>query len=251
MLLQEKSVYKKLDLLDDTLSQLGKGESISEVPELPGREITYLPINLLSGRIGISNPLGQQKLLHDLANIELQAMELGVRTLTEFPHAPFEFREELAQIVREEAKHLKLCLQAIESLGGYWGQWPVHLGLWHATHKKDSLLERLFIVHRYLEGSGLDAGDTMLRRLSGLTDKKISQVVKVIVEEEVSHVDFGSKWFRHFAKELKVDEKMFFQRMCSKLMKKHPRKDKISEKLRSKAGFNPDEIAYLNQLRLT
>lgn len=249
--LAEKDIEVKLKTVESYLQQLLSGSKTAEVPELPGRSITYLPISHLQGRLGLSTLKGQVKLLHDLANIELQAMELGVRSLCEFPDADPNLRQQLATIVLEEAKHLKMCLQAIESLGGYWGQWPVHLGLWHATHQKDTLLERLFIVHRYLEGSGLDAGDTLLRRLSGVNNPIINQTVKTIVEEEVGHVRFGNFWFRHYAKEQKVDEKKFFHRMCATLMHRHPRKDKISVDFRQRAGFADYEIQALQQLRTT
>lgn len=251
MLLGQTNIFEKLSALDATLDALGRREVEEVVPEIPGRDIEYLPISFCTGKLKISTQEGQQKLLHDLANIELQAMELGVRTLNEFPEAPFEMREELSQIVREEAKHLKMCLGTLERIGGFWGKWPVHMGLWHATHKKDTLLERLFIVHRYLEGSGLDAGDTILKRLSGIENKQVKQTVKVIVEEEVGHVAFGSKWYSLLAKELKIDDSIFFRRMCQKLMKRHPRKDRISRTLRLDAGFAASEIDHLEQLRLT
>lgn len=249
MLLTENSVFQKLEGLDHSLNRAIEAPESIVVPYIPGRDIEYLPISFLKGRMGLATDEGKIKLLHDLANIELQAMELGYRTLVEFSWAPEEFKQRLIEIIREEAKHLKLCLQGIESLGGQWGQFPVHLGLWHSTHKKDSLLERIFIVHRYLEGSGLDAGDTLLRRLSGVGDKKLNEIVKVIVDEEVGHVSFGSQWYKHYIDELKIDEQDFFQRMCVMLMKKHPRKDKISSDLRRQAQFNDVELGVLNEIR--
>ena len=251
MLLTTRDVWSKLEQVDESLERALVSPQSLEVPELPGRDITYLPINLLSGKIGISSEEGQQKLLHDLANIELQAMELGLRTLIEFSWAPEEFRQQLVTIVKEEAKHLKMCLQGIEHLGGHWGKWPVHLGLWAAPHKKDSLLERVFIVHSYLEGSGLDAGDTILRRLSGFKSSVVQEVVKVIVDEEVGHVDFGSRWYKEFCQKQNVDEKIFFQRLLKKLMVRHPRKDKICTPLRKESGFDLDEIQWLEEARLS
>jgi uncharacterized ferritin-like protein (DUF455 family) len=248
--LHAPSIAQKLEQVENCIHHLLCRPTPERVPELPGRDITYLPISFLQGRMGLSTREGQQKLIHDLANIELQAMELGVRTLCEFPNAPMDFREALGQIVLEEAKHLRLCLEGLESLGGYWGQWPVHLGLWHATHAKDSLLERVFIVHRYLEGSGLDAGDTLLRRLSSVPSPVVKQVVETIVNEEVGHVAFGSRWYRQLCEQQSVDEALFFTRLCFELKNRHPRKDKISETLRHKAQFNEFEIRTLKEFRL-
>ena len=122
----------------------------------------------LPAKKGLSFKEGQARLLHDLASIELQAMELCLRSLYEYPDAPVAFREQLATIALGEGNHLQLCLNGIETLGFAWGDWPVHVALWHSTANSDSLLDRILIVHRYLEGSGLDAGDTLLRRLSGV-----------------------------------------------------------------------------------
>ena len=249
MVLNEISIHKKLENLDQCLEACLNNKPLELVPEIPKRDVEYLPINFLQGRLGIGNLEGQQKLLHDLANIELQAMELGLRTLMEFSWAPEEFKQQLVQIVLEEAKHLKMCLQGIESLGGYWGKWPVHLGLWHATHKKDSLLERLFIVHRYLEGSGLDAGDTLLRRLSGVNNKIINEIVDTIVIEEVGHVQFGSRWYKHYIEKNKINEKQFLNRILRLVSHRHPRKDKLAQDLRIKAGFQEFELKAIEEFR--
>ena len=249
MVLTVRDVWLKLEQVDLALEQALVGSQNIEIPELPGRDICFLPINKLPKKIKISTQEGQQKLLHDLANIELQAMELGLRTLIEFPWAPLDFREQLVKIVKEEAKHLKMCLQGIESLGGYWGKWPIHMGLWAATHKKDSLLERIFIVHRYLEGSGLDAGDTILRKLSGFESPVVKEIVKIIVDEEVGHVDFGSHWYKQVCAKFKVNEDLFFNQMVKKLMAKHPRRDKLSEELRLDAGFTKSELKVLQEYR--
>ncbi len=252
MVLNAIDVREKLGCLDSTLQQLLVGHSFP-VPDQPGRDVPVYCLHRLPGRMALSTAVGRQKLLHDLANIELQAMELGLRTLIEFPDAHPDLREQLAQIVREEAKHLQMCLQSLETLGGHWGQWPVHLGLWDATHGKDSLLERLFIVHRYLEGSGLDSGDSLLRRLSGVSCKVVKQTVKTIVDEEVGHVLFGSRWFAHYTKQQNVDSFKFFDRLTQKLLVRHPRKDKVSVSLRQAAGFSELEIENLqkNKQRLS
>ena len=164
--LSEPIVYNKLKLLPGSIDLAFKGLSV--VPRAPGRDIQVVMADELPAKKGLSFKEGQARLLHDLASIELQAMELCLRSLSEFPEAEDAFRQELATIALSEGSHLQLCLDGIERLGYKWGDWPVHLALWHSTAPSDSLLDRILIVHRYLEGSGLDAGDTLLRRLSGV-----------------------------------------------------------------------------------
>jgi uncharacterized ferritin-like protein (DUF455 family) len=193
---------------------------------------------------------GQARLLHDLASIELQAMELGLRSLHEYPEAPAAFRRELAEIVLGEGRHLRLCLEGLESLGASWGQWPVHLALWLSVDPKDSLLDRILIVHRYLEGSGLDAGDSIFRRLSGVDSPLLRGVVKTIVDEEIGHVEFGSRYYREICRLEGLDAAEDFDPRMRALHYRLPRRmEPIARALREKAGFVPPELATLEALR--
>ncbi|RYZ67422.1 MAG: DUF455 family protein, partial [Proteobacteria bacterium] len=110
------------------------------------RDVRVVQTKDLPNKPGISTVEGQARLLHDLASIELQALELGLRTLEEYPEAPKEFREQLAEVTAGEARHLALCLDGIEALGYSWGHWNVHLALWNVVSPEDSLLDRILIV---------------------------------------------------------------------------------------------------------
>lgn len=249
MIISQPSLWLKLQGLETDIHQALLSQSSVSIPEVPARDVLYLPVSRLPRRQGLSQKLGQQRLLHDLANIELQAMELCLRTLWEFPRASKSLRDELAGIAIEEGRHLRLCVEALESLGGHWGQFPVHLGLWHATHAKDTLLQRLMIVHRYLEASGLDAGDSLLRKLSGVKNPVLRQTVKTIVDDEVAHVAFGSRWYHQLCKEQGVDAEAFYKNICQRLMHQHPRRDRLSYELRRQAKYTQEELQMLEELR--
>lgn len=204
----------------------------------------------LPAKKGLSFQDGQGRLLHDLASIELQAMELGFRTLAEFPEAPQEFRDELTQITLEEAKHLKLCLRALEDLNQRWGTYPTHIGLWQSVSNSDSLLDRILIVHRYLEGSGLDASNHLRMRLSGVQTAHIHKVVEVIAADEICHVEFGSRWYRNICAQEKIDPDQDFRPRLMSLIHRIPRRlEKINASLRAQVGFTGDEISVLNEVR--
>jgi len=220
------------------------------VPELPARDIEIRDSRQHPPKLGFSLKEGQARMLHDLASIELQALELGVRTLVEYPDAPQGFREELAAVTISEAQHLRLCLEAIQDLGFSWGHWPVHCALWTAVSSKDSLLDRILIVHRYLEGSGLDAGDALLRRLAGVDSKPVESVVRQINTEEIGHVEFGSRWYRNICQQEGIDPNDDFFKRMSDLREQLPKRiEKVNRDLRLKAGFTPDEITYFEKLR--
>ncbi|MCB0347212.1 MAG: DUF455 family protein [Bdellovibrionales bacterium] len=249
MVLNQSCIWKKLNHIELAVenSLNGKGEPI---PFVPARDIEILIPGQLTPKKGLSSKEGQARLLHDLASIELQAMELGLRTLTEFTDAPEGFRAELAAITLSEAKHLRLCLQGMEKLGFKWGDWAAHTMLWSATAAEDSLLDRVLIVHRYLEGSGLDAGDTLLKRLGGVLDSPLQSISKIILTEEIEHVEFGSRWYRELCKQEKIDPQEDFANRMEALRWRMPKRiEKISRQYRAQAGFTNFELDYLENLR--
>lgn len=246
----EVNAWSKIEALNAQAHNLILHPSRFEVPNKPGRDVRVLDIKKHPPKRGLSHQEGRARLLHDLASIELQAMELGVRSLIEYPDAHSEFREQLLQVNLEESKHLRLCLEGLRSLGYEFGHFPVHTVLWDCVSEEDSLLDRILIVHRYLEGSGLDASHLILRRLSGVEDKRVERVVKVIATEEVGHVQFGSLWFRRFAESEKLDANHEFVQRLKNLRSRLPRRlDPITEDLRRSAGFNDVELSALAELK--
>ena len=247
--LVEPHVFRKLDNLQACLNALLRGREV-EVPQFPGRDVQMLPLRLLPAKKGLSTPEGQARLLHDLASIELQAMELGVRTLAEFPEAPTAFREQLCEVTLEEGKHLRLCLEGLADLGFPWGSFPAHQALWEAADPGDSLLDRIVIVHRYLEGSGLDASNTLMRRLSGVQAPQAWRAVEVIARDEVKHVLFGSRWYHELVRREGLDPAADFAERLHRLFTRIPRRrEPIQVDFRREAGFTDPEIHVLQELR--
>lgn len=245
-------IWEKIKNIEQSCGDALKLSSRFTVPEEPARDAEVLHPKFHPPKKGFSTPEGQARMLHDLANIELQAMELGLRTLAEFPHAPLEFREQLAAVTIQEADHLRMCVEGIDALGFKWGDWPIHMALWRAVSAEDSLLDRILIVHRYLEGSGLDAGDTLIRRLEGTSAKgNIQTIVKQINFEEIGHVDFGSQWYRRICEMEKIDPNTDFAKRMDDLRVRLPKRiEPLNKVLRLKAGFTEQEIEYYENLRL-
>ena len=214
-----------------------------------GRDVRVVGPAELPPKPGLSKVEGQARLLHDLASIELQAMELAVRTLCEYPEAPAEFRKELSEIAAGEGRHLALCLDRMEAMGFAWGHWDVHLTLWNTVGPQDTLLDRILIVHRYLEGSGLDSGESILRRLVGVAGARAAkETVELIMREEVDHVLFGSRWYRTIAEQTHIDPETDFRDRIAQIAQIAPRRDRVARELRRQAGFTPFEIAELERL---
>jgi uncharacterized ferritin-like protein (DUF455 family) len=244
------NVYEKIEVFRRNADLALNQKTPVQVPFEPARDASVLEFKAHPAKKGFSTKEGQARMLHDLASIELQAMELGLRTLAEFPEAPQQFKEDLWKITLSESEHLEMCLTEISALGFKWGDWPVNSGLWRAVSPEDSLLDRVLIVHRYLEGSGLDAGDTLIKRLAGVDAKPVQKAVQIINDEEVGHVLFGSEWYIRFCKIEKLDPGEDFKTRMNRLRGILPRRiNPINHDLRKKSGFSPDEINYLEDLR--
>lgn len=244
------NVFEKISVLRQNADFVLNQKDKALVPTLPSRDASILEFKAHPLKKGLSTKEGQARMLHDLASIELQAMELGLRTLAEFPEAPQEFKEELWKITLSESEHLEMCLTEIDVLGFKWGDWPVNCGLWATVSQEDSLIDRVLIVHRYLEGSGLDAGDTLLKRLGGVDAAGVKKAVKIINTEEIGHVLFGTNWYINLCKAENLNPADDFILRMNKLRGVLPKRiNPINADLRRQAGFTTEEIIYLTALR--
>ncbi len=254
--LEVKNIYKKVRVSKEALEayDIKKTFKGMSIPDVLGRDVELLPPKQHPNKKGLSHPLGQQRLLHDLASIELQAMELGVRSLIEFQGnlgVPEEFFNDLVKVTLEESVHCKLCLDLLEKIGGYWGMFPVHIGLWNVAKSTDDILDRLLKVHRYLEGSGLDATFTLANRLKDIKGATlVHDLIVRIATDEISHVQFGSKWFAYFCDKKQVSRVSECKRILKASINELPyRREPIKENLRLDAGFLSDEIKAFQEFQ--
>jgi len=248
--LEEPRVRQKIRGLESDLQRFWQGSSLSLKRGAPGRDAPIFTSGTFEKRKGLSERGAQARLLHNLANIELQAMELAFRTYAEYPTAPQAFREQLGALALSESRHLELCLDQLEELGFEWGTWPVHLNLWAAVSEEDTLLDRLVIVHRYLEACGLDSSSALQRRLVQSQAPHVEKAVKVIAEEEVGHVAFGSYWYHEICTLEGLDPNEDFPSRLRRLGARLPKRiEELNVELRRSAGFLDQEIAASESLR--
>jgi len=143
---------------------------------------------------------GRFPLLHAIAHIELNAIDLAADILARFaPEAPRAFCDDWVRVAAEEAKHYGLLVERLAALGGVYGDLPAHDGLWQAAEATaDDVLARLAVVPMVLEARGLDVTPGMIADLGRGGDEESAAVLQLIYEEEIGHVAAGNRWFRHF-----------------------------------------------------
>ncbi len=170
-------------------------------PGRPERPLLLAPRDMPKRRAGRSEA-GRIALLHALAHIELNAIDLALDIVARF--APDDGEDEFASdwlgVAAEEAVHFELLARRLNDFGAAYGDLPAHDGLWEAAEKTaDDLLARLAVVPLVLEARGLDVTPSMIERIERFGDRETSQILEVVYREEIGHVACGRKWFGRVA----------------------------------------------------
>jgi uncharacterized ferritin-like protein (DUF455 family) len=175
-------------------------------PELvPPKAVEKRSLHTLPGRIA---------LLHALAHIELNAVDLALDIVARFATEPVpqSFFDGWMTVAYEEAKHFRLVRDRLRALGADYGDMPAHDGLWQAAHStKNNLTARLAVVPLILEARGLDVTPSLQEKMRKTGDIESADVLKVIYNDEKGHVAVGAKWFRFLCAREKRDPAKTFQ----------------------------------------
>ena len=177
---------------------LGADEAPPGRPARPERPILKPPRDMARRRAGAS-PAGRVALLHAVAHIELNAIDLAWDLLARFGAAmPRAFADDWVEVAGEEAKHFALLDARLEQFGAAYGDLPAHDGLWEAAEATShDLLARLAVVPLVLEARGLDVTPAMIERMRRFGDTESAAVLQTILGDEIGHVAAGARWFRY------------------------------------------------------
>jgi uncharacterized ferritin-like protein (DUF455 family) len=166
-------------------------------PARPARPLLLAPRDMPRRRAG-GSAAGRIALLHALAHIELNAIDLAWDIIARFTdrELPRRFYDDWVAVAAEEAKHHALVTARLAELGAAYGDLPAHDGLWEAAQETaHDPLARLAVVPLVLEARGLDVTPAMIARLSGFGDAASAAVLQVIYDDEIGHVATGLRWF--------------------------------------------------------
>ncbi len=186
-----------------------------ELPERPGRPSRpeLVPPKAVEKRSLHTLP-GRIALLHALAHIELNAVDLALDIVARFATepVPHSFFDGWMQVAFEEAKHFGMVRERLRALGADYGDMPAHDGLWQAAHStRNDLTARLAVVPLILEARGLDVTPSLQEKMRETGDFESAEVLRVIYEDEKGHVAIGAKWFRFLCARERKDPARTFQ----------------------------------------
>ena len=202
-------------------------------PELiPPKHMEKRSLHTLKGRIA---------LLHALAHIELNAVDLALDIVARFTteRVPHSFFDGWMQVAFEEAKHFRLVRDRLRALGADYGDLPAHDGLWQAAHDtRNSLTARLAVVPLILEARGLDVTPTLQAKMRETGDDASADILDIIYNDEKGHVAVGAKWFRFLCAREKKDPSATFKALVRANFR-GPLKPPFNDVARAEAGLTP------------
>lgn len=210
-------------------------------PARPDRPELKLPRDMPKrGRGGSAQ--NRIALLHALAHIELNAIDLAWDIVARFAHLglPKGFTDDWIQVADDEARHFQMLETRLSELGSCYGDLPAHDGLWQAaTETAHDLAARLAVVPMVLEARGLDVTPETVRRLRDFGDAESADLLQTIHDEEISHVAAGRRWFVHLCAERGAEPVALWQELVGRHFRgglKRP----FNTASRQLAGFGPE-----------
>ena len=151
---------------------------------------------------------GRTALLHALAHIELNAVDLACDIIARFAGdgLPPAFFDDWTTVAGEEGLHFTLLADRLGALGAAYGDLPAHDGLWQAAEETaHDLLARLAVVPLVLEARGLDVTPAIIANLRRAGDSESATVLEGILADEIGHVAAGRRWFGHVCRGRGID----------------------------------------------
>lgn len=243
----KNSWQEKADLLRKISAQspLDTNPSITATRGIPGRPpLQWVQPAHLRQR-SVHTLEGRAALIHALAHIEFNAINLALDVVWRFPMMPEAFYREWIGVAQEESLHFDLLSTHLQSLGFQYGDFPAHDGLWEmAERTSEDVLARMALVPRTLEARGLDASPQVRHKLASGGDPKAASIIDIILRDEIGHVAIGNYWYRWLCAQRGLDPVAAF----SALAKKYDApvlKGPFNLAARRAAGFEDDELTAL------
>ena len=212
-----------------------------DIPGRPERPLLVPPHKVPRRRAGSAT--GRAALLHAVAHIEFNAINLALDAVVRFSGLPSEFYLDWATVAAEESQHFLLLAGHLVTLGQAYGDFPAHDGLWEAARKTaGDPLARMALVPRVLEARGLDVTPGMQARLREAGDLAAADILARILHDEIGHVAVGNRWYRWLCAERGLEPIATFRRLCADHGQSLPRPP-FNLPARLAGGFAPEELA--------
>ncbi len=234
--------------LQGSITHLCKSTPVVEVP-IPGRpEKPEMVSALLVEKRKVSTPEGRAALLHSLAHIEFNAINLALDAVYRFRELPQEYYTDWLLVASEEAYHFSMLQAHLRTLGYEYGDFTAHNGLWDmAMVTAHDPMIRMALVPRVLEARGLDALPAIMHRLTSCGAQTSADILSIILRDEIGHVAIGNRWYAYFCELRGLDPVANFRALMREY--KAPKlRGPLHTEARLAAGFSLAEMDMLEGL---
>lgn len=203
---------------------------------VPPREVRQRSMTSVEGRAA---------LIHALAHIEFNAINLALDALWRYAGMPQDFYTDWLKVADEEAMHFMLLSDHLQSLGFAYGDFNAHNSLWEMAEKTThDLLARMALVPRTLEARGLDATPGVRNKLAQVGDMRAAEILDIILRDEIGHVEIGNRWYRWLCEREHLDMRPTYRSLALKY-KAPALRGPFNLEARRLAGFTDQELADL------
>ncbi|RMG36745.1 MAG: DUF455 family protein [Gammaproteobacteria bacterium] len=247
-------ITEKLDLATRLFADWRAGRLCAEPVELPdvvepgrpARPVLVPPSRVPRRRLGSRE--GRAALIHAVAHIEFNAINLACDAVWRFQGLPDAYYGDWLQVAAEESRHFALLQARLRKLGHDYGDFPAHDGLWElALQTRDDPLRRMALVPRVMEARGLDVTPGMMERFAQIGDQETVAILGIILEDEIGHVEAGSRWFRHLCEARGLDPEQHYFELLEQAFVGGIRCP-LHREARLEAGFSESELDRLEAL---
>lgn len=203
---------------------------------------------LLVEKRKLSTSAGIAALIHALAHIEFNAINLALDAVYRFRDLPHDYYDDWLRVAAEEAYHFSLLRAHLLDLGYDYGDFTAHNGLWDmAVATAHDPLVRMALVPRVLEARGLDALPAIIHKLTSVGATDAAKILTIILHDEIGHVAVGNRWYAYLCAQQGVEPVATFRRLLREYHAPKPRKP-LHTAARLAAGFSQAEMDMLTEL---
>jgi uncharacterized ferritin-like protein (DUF455 family) len=211
------------------------------IPGRPARPELVPP--RLVGRRSMVMVEGRAMLIHALAHIEFNAVNLALDAIWRYPGMPEAYYTDWLRVAKEEAVHFSLLAAHLRTLGHGYGDFPAHDSMWEMAEKtRGDLLARMALVPRTLEARGLDATPGVRAKLAQAGDMAAAEILDLILREEIGHVEIGNRWYGYLCAQRGLEPVATYDELAA-VHKAPVLKGPFNLDARRQAGFTEAELA--------
>ena len=191
---------------------------------------------------------GRAALVHAVAHIEFNAINLACDAVYRFRDLPDAFYGDWIGVAAEEGEHFRLLRDRLRELGHDYGDFAAHGGLWDmARRTAHDPLARMALVPRVLEARGLDVTPGIMHRLRRAGDDRTADLLVIILRDEIGHVAAGTRWFRYLCEQRGLDPEPTYFALLEEFLRGELRCPLHLEARRA-AGFSETELERLRAM---